>query len=70
MTRVRDRRDMRLARAYRANALECAIFGHDYWPDIWLDGDYACGWCRAARSLTPPQDNDKIHEVTPRGAGS
>ena len=58
-----DIRDQRLARVYAANARQCAVYGHDYAPDFGLNGEYACGYCRAARALTAPQDNDRIREA-------
>jgi hypothetical protein len=58
-----DPRDVILSRAYERNAAICAKRGHDYAPDYGLNGDYACGYCRAAKALTAPQDNDVVREV-------
>lgn len=59
----RDRRDEILAAAYKKNAWYCERLGHQYVPDFGLNGEYACGYCRAARALTAPQPNDKIREA-------
>jgi hypothetical protein len=54
-----DPRDAILLEAYERNAAMCERLGHHYITDPRLNGDYACGYCRALRALTPALEADK-----------
>lgn len=57
-----DRRDSILSRAHEQNAKYCELLGHHYLPELALNGDYACGYCRAVKAMTPPLPNDRVIE--------
>lgn len=63
MGRLADLRNSRLITAYDDNAKECAVFGHDFIPDFALNGELACGYCRAALALTLRREIDTVREM-------